>query len=519
MASPKPTEPSFPAASTASCTPLWHVTGTSITPSAEFTQSLNAFCAKSRADDPTIRFIFSSPSTCYPEPPALQDFVHVSRLSFADGPLGALVHRDFSERQTRTVNLCPEDDPTTFAIIRDFLYGIQIHLAALPLPNLLRVMRSAHRWELDQLFGALCLYISTRDLFCDAPSLLMAVDIVALPDLPNGLRDYFWNSAAKFFPELSSLEFRPHPPPDPIAKQTVNLEAPNSPTTAQTDADAPPTLALSADDKPDLDAVPINHRLCPHFPDIWDLALAHGALVRFIDDIRKLAVPGLNASLLDLVVRYLEARIPDDDTVFALLELLGPDAMRQAYLFDRGIVDNACSARAVRLLAKSLIAPTEPTHSMSFSWDMVLGTLAPCRKNFLYGACDPASRGSRSRWDPNLFEAGRAIHVHIESVSKTATHTQTMKREVKEVAFTIRWDVSPCFPLKGRKMELNLRMMARKGGEAKMGTMLYDINRWFELTQKTGTFQEVAESCCFDGVDVENGDFATLVLNMRLTSM
>lgn len=518
MASPKSPDPSFPPPPPAACSPQWHVTGTSITPSPEFTQALNAFCAKSRADDTTIRFIFSSPNSGTPEHPH-QDFIHVSRLSFADGPLAALIHLDFSERHTRTVNLCPEDDPTTFAIIRDFLYGIQIHLTALPLPHLLRVMRSAHRWELAQLFGALCLYISTHDLLCDAPALLMAVDIVALPDLPDGLRDYFWDSAAKFFPELSSPQFHPHAPSHPVDKRPSELDAVDGPDTAQTDEKGARARVLGPAAGPGLDSLPINHRLCPHFPDIWDLALAHGALVRFIDDIRKLSVPGLNASLLDLVVRYLEARIPDDDTVFALLELLGPDAMRQAYLFDRGIIDDACSARAVRLLAKSLIAPTEPTHSMSFSWDMTLGTIAPCRKNFLYGACVPASRGSRSRWDPNLFDASSAIHFHIESVAKTSTQVQTMKREVVEVAFTIRWDVGPCFPLKGKKMEFDLRMRRRKGGELRMGKELYAIRRWFELTQKTGTFREVAEGCVFDEVEVESGDFATLVLNMRLVCM
>lgn len=479
----------------------WRVCATTITPCDNYTQSLNAFCAANRSDDFGIRFIFTCHTTTNdPE----QDFIHASRLSFAKGPLAALLSTYFAEGSTRTVTLCSDDDPATFAIIRDFLYGLQISLYGVELPRLLRVLRSAHRWQLVELFRVLCAFVSTHDMLCDARTLLMAVDIVALPGLPRRFRDYFWESAAKFFMEFSPPGFGRGKVEDVEREGKVSEQD---------------KVVDNWETEEDGRCLPVHIKLCPCFPDMWDLALSHGAVGKLIKDIRRPNVPGLNADLLDLVMRYLEQRIQDDDEVFELIELLGPDAMREEYLLQRCGVGDDCSARAVRLLARSLIAPTCPRNEMSFSWDVSLSTITPCRQNFLYGPCVPATRGPRSRWDPNLFDASSSIHFNVETVVNPG----------KQVLLNVRWDVGTCFPFKGRKMELSLVMVKRdlceEGSESKSALMpkveriQFKMSRIADLTQRTCAFSEVATDEVFDAADHSSLNavrYATMVLRVRL---
>lgn len=351
----------------------------------------------------------------------------------------------------------------------------------------------------------LCAFVSTHDMLCDAPTLLMAVDIVALPGLPQRFQDYFWESTAKFFMEFSPPGFGYGKAEDAEREDKV-MEREEEVDKWETEEEIH-------------SCVPAQIKLCPCFPDMWDLALSHGAVRKLIKDIRRPNVPGLNADLLDLVMRYLEQRIQDDDEVLELIELLGPDAMREEYLLQRCGVGDDCSARAVRLLAKSLIAPSCPRNEMSFSWDVSLNAITPCRQNFLYGPCVPATRGPRSRWDPNLFDASSSVHFNIETVVNPG----------KQVSLNVRWDVGPCFPFKGKKVEFLLVMMksnlwGKEESESKGYSMskvekvLFNMSRVVDLTQRTYAFSEVVREEVFGAVDqsLEMPPPVTMVLRVRL---
>lgn len=456
----------------------WRVCDKTISPCETFTQSLNAFCAENRSDDFTIRFIFACSTA---SSPLKQDFIHASRLSFAKGPLAALLSTHFTEGATRTVTLCNEDDPNTFAIIRDFLYGLQIPLHGAELPHLLRVLRSAHRWQLNELFRVLCAFLSTHDMLRDAHTLLKAVDIIALPGLPDQFRDYFWENAAKFF-----MEFSPHPQAvEYERREDRKQEGERRKRGGELTTD---TFEVDQNES----CLPIQCKLCPYFPDMWDLALSHGAVRGLIEVIRRADVSGLNANLLDLVMRYLERQIEDDDEVSELIELLGPDAMREEYLLKRCGMRDDCSARAVRLLAKSLIAPRIPRNEMSFCWEVMLNTITPKQQNFLYGPCISA-RVPRNRWDPNLFEASSSIHFSVE----------TLVNPGKQVGWSVRWDVGACFPYKGKRVELTLCMVRPEtfGRERDEGDPMSTVVR--EVFKIIRVVDLTPKSCSFSGIESE----------------
>lgn len=463
----------------------WEVFGTCLSPRFEYLQSLCNWCASRRVPDVTLTFRFAALYT------ATDESVHESRLLFAGGPLAALATRDFRERTERLVALCEDDDPDTFAVIRDFLYGKEISLAGRGVERLFSIAGAAHRWELLPLFRGLCFFVVDHDLIVDTDKLLSAVRIVALDGVPKQFRYYFWERTAAFFAELAV-----NPEEQKETESKAKEDEVLIPDQNEGAVERVPDLDMtSASD----DAQPIELKLCPRFPGIWDLALAHNMLPQLIGTIEHSASLQVKVDLLDLVMRYLEPLVTDEDDVFQLIELLRPDSMRQEYLLGRPEESaRGCSARAIRLLAKSLIAPSRPRYQMSFSWITCLWNITPCRVNFLYGPCTAELNygGFGSTEPPRVFNSSSSVHLHIETVSAPG----------EQVTVKVKWTVGAIFPFKYKRIEVDLSLLERNGCKCPYGQVrednrcLYRITKTISLAKK-GEFgdkigEEIFESLC-----------------------
>lgn len=337
--------------------------------------------------------------------------------------------RDFLERTSRLVTFCEDDDPDTFAVIRDFLYSKEISIAKRSLQALLGITRSADRWQLMPLFKGLCAYLLTHEKLSDADKLLSAVDIVSLPGLPKSSRHYFWDCTAMFFSDLS--------------QQPNGVEEPSRTVHGENRKANDESIVL----KPAMDTgsvaeeeLHIQLKPCPRFPQLWDLALAHGVVAQLIDVIQRSASRELSVNLLDMVVRYLKLRIDDEKDILELIEALRPDSMRQDYLLSGPEpAERVCFARAIQVVNRALTAA---------SWDVVLVEVE-------HYSIPNATGMERSSWETRLFNARTSVHLQIEKVSCPE----------ERINVKVKWVVGACFPCQYNKMEMTLSVHVRGGQE------------------------------------------------------
>lgn len=109
------------------------------------------------------------------------------------------MERGFAEQRTSRVSLCDDDDPQTFALIRDFLYAKDICLMDVTFPALVRAARAAHRWQLMPLFVGLLEFVRNKNLLNNSDPLLQAVNLLYLPGVPRSVLLYFWDRVGSFF--------------------------------------------------------------------------------------------------------------------------------------------------------------------------------------------------------------------------------------------------------------------------------------------------------------------------------
>lgn len=171
----------------------WCLNDTIFAPTPLYTHRFNTFLSLREGDDVSITFIYASAYNCRPT------FVHASRMDWVGGPFRAMVERGFAEQRTSRVSLCDDDDPQTFALIRDFLYAKDICLTDMTFPSLLRAARAAHRWQLMPLFVGLLDFVRNNNLLNDLNPLLQAVDLLYLPGVPKTVLLYFWDRVGLFF--------------------------------------------------------------------------------------------------------------------------------------------------------------------------------------------------------------------------------------------------------------------------------------------------------------------------------
>lgn len=291
---------------------------------AHMTNFLN-WLADRQEDDFRVRFIFHQ---SYNAPDV---YIQQSRLEWARGPFAALVKPPFVEAKSRQVQLCEADDPKSFAILLKFLNGVQVPLANIEggVHTLLAVIRSAHRWDLSDLFRGVCLYLSSCKMLQLTDHLIDAADVAVLPGIEAGFVEYFWACVGDRFKEFRSVD-----------GYRVYATANGGVTTEKAEA---------------ID-VPIQVHVCPRFPKLWELVLEQGvthtvlkaAVVKEDDEFKE--------ELLQVVLLYMEPKLNDDA---AILDLLALFELRDWDYCDKVLndapLDSKCSVRAMRLLGKALV--------------------------------------------------------------------------------------------------------------------------------------------------------------------
>eukprot|EP00177_Eucheuma_denticulatum_P004824 GFKZ01008762.1.p1 GENE.GFKZ01008762.1~~GFKZ01008762.1.p1 ORF type:complete len:574 (+),score=60.34 GFKZ01008762.1:185-1906(+) len=395
----------------------WEISQCKLQPVPFYLNRLNTFLSQREGDDISVCFRYA------PRYKKKSTFVHASRMEWAGGPFRAMIRRSFSEQRTKIVSLSEDDDPEAFSVIRDFLYAKSISLSAVPFSVLLRTARAAHRWQLTPLFSGILHFMEDDRLLQDQNSLLEAVDVFALPGVPREVLLYFWNCVGINFGNLGNVKERDvtsgksqKENSTGAADSSENLSDDENDERVgaevqdySTDDDRSPTMNvrrstrltlsrahhLNPRSSSHLEAVNINHlvadtmdmetnvansetddlpiqaRICPRFPNLWALALAHGVVDIALQSILCYWT-GFDGPLLDVVLQYLEPRIKEDEVVCRLIGQLSRKSEILEAKLENSNLDVECSSRAVRLLAKSLNRSRYGRQEMRYSWRLAL---------------------------------------------------------------------------------------------------------------------------------------------------
>lgn len=399
----------------------WTLESGMLYPTRTYMQDLCNYLAARGGDDLSLIFTFP------PRYSAAPVTVNVSRLEFAGGPFHALTSHDFSEKLTRQVLLSDADRPPVFSLLRDFLYAKSVRLDGVPFRVLFDTAKAAHRWQLAPLFKGVLAYISAEALL-DSPSRLLAfADISELPGVPAETLVHFWYSVGEFFGafrnpidvedlsdqgtnsaildadqgDILSADGRARESVEEnwnasgtvvegeeLGEDGGSIDRESSvednddsiSTTVPPDPQSPVRFELKT---PAEEGLPTEVRLCPGFPRLWPLAVAQGmvyVVLRSIITHWEIC----SKDLLDVVLKYIEPRIDDDAEVFALLALLDVDTIWLQDLFESKQTDDECTARAMRLLGKTMFGPAVPRHEMRYAWKVYLSEKQEFVKDFFF---------------------------------------------------------------------------------------------------------------------------------------
>lgn len=459
---------------------------------------LNHFChgyADYAQIDNVIVFTFPSHFS------APDSVVHESRLTWVGGPLAAMVTSGFQETSQKKVSLSEEDDPDTFSVIRDFLYCKRIRLRHRTLVQLLSVIRSAHRWALLELFEVTCRYICVCEMLPNANSVLTMVDAVRLPGVPLAFKEYFWKCAGLLFDGFSpqqvnvsgaasqqvvvgsdheihfaeddgSSEEEDEFSTSDLGEEEMIREDDDDEEDEEGDStegerEASDTSNISPDDSAqglctggaEIEMggdgeVKIEKRLCPFFPEIWELAVSQGVITSLMRDILWSSSRNekeLKTDLMHLVLQYLEPRIEADDTIMTLMCLLFSDFMGSEDYINRGEFQNDCSTRAMRLFSKALIASIRcPRAEMTYAWPVpppLDDGVVRASYDFSYGMRGGSER--RGLFMTTIDSVSQSLHFNVRI--KTHAH--------RAVEFTVKWEVGDCFPLAEKDLVLRASLI------------------------------------------------------------
>lgn len=277
-------------------------------------------------DDFRVRFIFHQSHN------APDVYIQQSRLEWARGPLAALVKPPFVEAASRRVQLCEADDPKSFAVVLKFLNGVQVPLADVHggVHTLLAAARSAHRWDLSELLRGVCLYLSKCHMLQLTDHLIDAADVATLPGVEPGFVEYFWACVGRRFKEFRTVD-----------GYRVFAAADGGFTTEKAEAIE----------------VPIEVDVCPRFPKLWQLAFEQGMTQTVLKAAIAKEDDEFKEALLQVVLHYFEPKMAEDSAVLDLLILF--ELKEWDYcdkVLSEGALDSNCTVRAMRLLAKALVA-------------------------------------------------------------------------------------------------------------------------------------------------------------------
>lgn len=156
----------------------------------------------SHSFDTQVRFSFHS---SYPNQSDIS--IHRCLLLLVQGPLEKLVTSGFIETKTNHVQLCAEDDPHSFGIIKKFLYGVDIDFVDYSPPEILQVIRCAHRWNLIGLVNSAFVYIEASGMFlrCEITNMLDFKNSLNLPGVSKTAIITYWEILGMRFGELYGI--------------------------------------------------------------------------------------------------------------------------------------------------------------------------------------------------------------------------------------------------------------------------------------------------------------------------
>lgn len=336
MNSPKPVKPSTE----------WTVDHECLSPSQNELIALQTWLSEREGDDLLVKFVF-------PQSGGSTISILSSRLEFAGGPFAALLNVPFKEKQSREVTLSCDDNPETFQLIRSFLYKRKIAMTdgndsrSVDLQSIIRVILSAHRWQLDQLVTSLLTFIEISNMICDINDLLQLIPVFQWPVcFSKHASNFFWFNVSEFYDKICE---QPH--------KSTSLLVANKEKNVETTANKAPHAAF---DPP-----------CPLFPNLWPLLLSEpfSTLYKFVQNI--IVSDSLNNNDAQrLLLGYLEPRIEDDDQLIELFSLLKfYDEHFRNILEDKELYKNY-SSRAIYFLSKVYHARNR--NELTLRWDISL---------------------------------------------------------------------------------------------------------------------------------------------------
>lgn len=236
-------------------------------------------------------------------------FIHRSRLQWVGGPFGELVKErtTMAEFENYSVQLCEEDDPRSFAVLRTAVYMTPVQLEP-GMDRMLKLAWAANRWGLWELFQGICFYFREDNVLGDVESLVKVAGLTELVDVPSSFVEYFWECVGR-------------------------------------------KLKLFGYDGAQSDCLPVEVRLCPRFPRLWEMAFSQNMVGIVLEYAKLDANAKLMERLLEMLLCYMEPKINNDWTFCKLLaQVISPLTAPYCRRIAReGILDDRSSARAMRL--------------------------------------------------------------------------------------------------------------------------------------------------------------------------
>lgn len=237
-------------------------------------------------------------------------FIHRSRLQWVGGPFGELVKdsRTGVDFENNAVQLCEEDDPRSFAVLRTAVYMTPVQLEP-GVDRMLRLARCANRWGCWELFQGICNFFRRVNVLEDVEGLIKIADLTELNDMPSNFLEYFWECVGK------RLRF------------------------------------FGFEEGLSMGQMPIEERICPKFPRLWEMAFSQNMVGIVLEHAKLEADEELMERLLEMLLCYMEPKINNNWTFCELLaHVVSPvTAPYCRRIVGEGVLDDRVSGRAMRL--------------------------------------------------------------------------------------------------------------------------------------------------------------------------
>lgn len=245
-----------------------------------------------------------------------------------------MVNDSFSEGLTKEVRLCQGDDPESFQLLAKYLNVLDVEFGGMSgasgVATLLALARSAHRWDLSELLGGVCMYLEKERLLRGTDELVEAANVVTLPGVDEAFVEYFWEEVGRQFGDFRMRN----------GTRVYAMDALGGLTTSKDDEGGEVGLEI---------------RVCPRFPMLWSLALEMKMERKVVKAAVERARGEVKEDLLRVVLSFLEPRMANETEVRELLRSFEwRDWSYRVRVMRHGVLDAECSVRAMRLLGDAV---------------------------------------------------------------------------------------------------------------------------------------------------------------------